>query len=558
MTLEPLAAKFEKINVYETLTFFYLIGSDANEKYFRVLKFDRTVVKPLSLSDICFEDPINYDKQDLTEMLDMVDTGNKSNGGLIKLTTACGIVGLVKFLDCYYLTVITQKKKVGTIGGCDIHSVKGTEVIPIKPREVSDSNAFAKLWRKLNSNLNKSAIETAESRYMGLFQFVDISKDFFFSYDYDLTNSLQHNYLVRNTNRKSVIKGFSDTLSKVQDIFMWNHYQTEELISILGQESASNWIIPIVHGSFQQRLFSILGKTLDVILIARRNRYYAGTRYLKRGVNVHGKVANDCEVEQIMQTNYGIHTKYCSLLQVRGSIPTYWSQETSVTQPKPPIVVSRIDPLYRATQEHFSDLIQRYNLPIIALDLVKHEERRPREVIVGKEYRQALEAVNVSIPLEYQVRYIALDYSKISKSGKLSKSAYNSSQQVIETTKSSVNTLSVTASSGNNRMTPIKSGSNNISSMNDNYFGKEWSSLEQRLTETINDQQQNNQLQQIQAYNSNAGKIPQLRPNIAQQSTANTSKQLKIDLFVELDEIANYSLSETAFFCRLVRTIEYI
>ena len=34
-------------------------------------------------------------------------------------------------------------------------------------------------------------------------------------------------------------------------------------------------------------------------MIARRSRHYAGTRYLKRGINVHGKAANDCEVEQV-------------------------------------------------------------------------------------------------------------------------------------------------------------------------------------------------------------------------------------------------------------------
>jgi hypothetical protein len=43
----------------------------------------------------------------------------------------------------------------------------------------------------------------------------------------------------------------------------------------------------------------MFGKCLDVIMIARRSRHYAGTRYLKRGINVHGKAANDCEVEQV-------------------------------------------------------------------------------------------------------------------------------------------------------------------------------------------------------------------------------------------------------------------
>jgi hypothetical protein len=48
-----------------------------------------------------------------------------------------------------------------------------------------------------------------------------------------------------------------------------------------------------------QKRFSLFGKCLDMIMIARRSRYYAGTRYLKRGINVHGKAANDCEVEQV-------------------------------------------------------------------------------------------------------------------------------------------------------------------------------------------------------------------------------------------------------------------
>lgn len=64
--------------------------------------------------------------------------------------------------------------------------------------------------------------------------------------------------------------------------------------------------------SFQKR-FSIFGKNIDIILIARRSRHYAGTRYLKRGLNVHGKVANDCEVEQVrFFTNY-FYSKFTNL-----------------------------------------------------------------------------------------------------------------------------------------------------------------------------------------------------------------------------------------------------
>ena len=50
------------------------------------------------------------------------------------------------------------------------------------------------------------------------------------------------------------------------------------------------------------------------------------------------------------QLNPGYRAEFSSFVQTRGSIPTYWYQETSVTMPKPPIHVDRIDPLYLATQ----------------------------------------------------------------------------------------------------------------------------------------------------------------------------------------------------------------
>ena len=74
--------------------------------------------------------------------------------------------------------------------------------------------------------------------------------------------------------------------------------------------------------------------------------HFAGTRYKKRGVSEQGKVANDVddvEHEQIIQDeSTGI---YSSFLQVRGSIPTFWTQESGVinTVPKPPIELNRYD-----------------------------------------------------------------------------------------------------------------------------------------------------------------------------------------------------------------------
>ena len=42
---------------------------------------------------------------------------------------------------------------------------------------------------------------------------------------------------------------------------------------------------------------SILGRKYDLALISRRSRFFAGTRYLKRGLSEEGQVANDVETE---------------------------------------------------------------------------------------------------------------------------------------------------------------------------------------------------------------------------------------------------------------------
>ena len=44
----------------------------------------------------------------------------------------------------------------------------------------------------------------------------------------------------------------------------------------------------------------IMDRSLNLTLLARRSRHFAGTRYLKRGVSDQGNVANDVEHEQIL------------------------------------------------------------------------------------------------------------------------------------------------------------------------------------------------------------------------------------------------------------------
>lgn len=82
------------------------------------------------------------------------------------------------------------------------------------------------------------------------------------------------------------------------------------------------------------------GTVFNIIVIARRCRHHAGTRYIKRGIDGDGFVANYVEVEQIV-VNYSLSQDtrpVCSsFVQMRGSVPTYWMQRPSIAIPKPNI-----------------------------------------------------------------------------------------------------------------------------------------------------------------------------------------------------------------------------
>lgn len=70
------------------------------------------------------------------------------------------------------------------------------------------------------------------------------------------------------------------------------------------------------------------------------NRPFCLSRYLKRGINENGRVANDVETEQILFEDVpeDFPVQISSVVQNRGSIPLFWFQETSRLNLKPDII----------------------------------------------------------------------------------------------------------------------------------------------------------------------------------------------------------------------------
>ena len=69
-----------------------------------------------------------------------------------------------------------------------------------------------------------------------------------------------------------------------------------------------------------------MGRDLKVTLLSRRRSGMAGTRFNARGIDEDGNVANFVETEVII--NFKDGDAVCSHVQIRGSVPLFWSQKS--------------------------------------------------------------------------------------------------------------------------------------------------------------------------------------------------------------------------------------
>ncbi|KAL5009502.1 hypothetical protein ScPMuIL_011807 [Solemya velum] len=487
----PVILCMQKLVVYETKARLYIVGSNMTESRFRVLKIDRTEPKELIIND----DKIEYTRKEIRNLLTMIDSGNRSwatqkgNIGLVKSVSAFGIAGFTRFLEGYYIILITKRRKVALIGPHTIYKIEDTAMMYIP-------------------NDNVRYTHPDENRYVKMFQNVDLSSNFYFSYSYDLTHTLQYNMassLIPSSvpepefsqwnadNQSSSSNSPSDSdlsktphaeLSSDSVIYSGNPASTgqptPEIIPDDATSSSTNycgndqknaksadqsdpqlstsstkrkrrgvlvngvrlkptykyvwnthllnqyeevvhtdWILYIVHGFIGQCNISVYGKPIYLTLIARRSAKFAGTRFLKRGINCDGDVANEIETEQIVHDasiTYLNKAKITSFVQLRGSVPLYWSQDVSTMVPKPPIILDKRDPFAHSGGRNFREVIKRYGAPLIILNLVKRREKRRHESILSEEFKQVVRYLNQFLPHDHAIKYIGFDMAHLSKS----------------------------------------------------------------------------------------------------------------------------------------------
>ncbi|PRW58397.1 phosphoinositide phosphatase SAC1 [Chlorella sorokiniana] len=409
--------------LYQTPQRLFIVrhSREGGEEHWRVLRVDRT-----SSEFAATEDPTCcYTKPQLQRLLATLHAGNQRHGGLQLVCEAHAIIGCVQFLEGPYLLLCTKRRFLGAICGHKVYGIDATALLPV---------LCPVAHRQLFGSAQPS---TAEVRYRKLLAGVQLSRDFFFSYSWPVHQTAQRTF--GQVPEQWWTGGISSNAAEgcggaFGSHRVWNEFLSRPLREALAESGSGGagsssgdchrWVVPLAHGFFEQRPLALLGRTLTLTLVARRSRQFAGTRYLKRGVTDRGFVANDVEIEQIVEAGVDWKTGQpllSSVVQVRGSIPLHWAQRPDSSMLKPEIVLHRFDPLYAATRRHFELLREQYGDPVCVLDLVKRVERRPRESVLGQEFAAAVRYLNQRLPPgqdAQRVQYSAFDLSHKAKTAK--------------------------------------------------------------------------------------------------------------------------------------------
>ncbi|RVE46868.1 hypothetical protein evm_008513 [Chilo suppressalis] len=444
----PIISSIQRIALYETKARFYLIGSNNTQTRFRVLKIDRTDARELILVD----DKVEYNKQEIHQLLNMIGFGNRGSrtSGFNKIVSAFGIVGFIRFLEGYYIILVTKRRKIAVIGYHSIYKIEDTATIYIPSDGSKPQNPD-------------------EQRYLKMFQAVDLSTNFYYSYSYDITHTLQMNmapprqlapvlfpkpvtaavYQTKSTSdieneelqcicqqmddNEDIFETWKKQLEKrperpglssqkldigVRSVPEWRYVWNSHLLSAVHSHLHPDWILYIVHGFIEQSNLNIFGRPVYLTLIARRSNRYAGTRFLKRGANMHGDVANEVETEQIVHDSMVSSFKsgrFSAFVQMRGSIPSYWSQDVSKMVPKPAISIDLSDPFAEIPGKHLNNLMRRYGSPIMFVNLVKKREKKKHESLLTDVISNAIKYLNQFLSPEHAIQYIHLDMARMNK-----------------------------------------------------------------------------------------------------------------------------------------------
>lgn len=309
------------------------------------------------------------------------------HGPMRAATDIDALFGVFRLLAGPYLAVVKASTRVaGAPGVGAFHRVDRVELLPVSGPPDSALSA---------------AMRKDEAQFLKLIHSVFKTRSFYFcSGGYEATHTVQRIYDLQQDSSAP-----TSHWDRADERLMWNAHLLSDFTES-GLAEASAWVTPMINGFVGYRPhISFGGSSADLLLISRRSRHRQGTRFNRRGIDTEGDVANFVETEQILMHDDG---RVSSSVQVRGSIPVYWSQDPTMKYtPKCRLNPDfTVDQASLACRTHMQALNDRYHGSVTAVNLI---DTKKDQLMLGEAYRAATEKANAA---GAEVQYVWFDFHK--------------------------------------------------------------------------------------------------------------------------------------------------
>ena len=282
-----------------------------------------------------------------------------------------GVLGISRFLEASYLILISQARFIGRIKESFILQVAGIEFLPISTQG--------------NQNFK------GDQPFIESFNELVKTDSFYFSYDYDLTHTVQRIGNFTEEQKRSYM------WERCEYKFWWNSYLCEDLV----EASAHEVILPVISGYVQIENLNIKGLELDYGVISRRDHRRTGTRFNTRGLDTKGHSVNFVETEQVFCTWQSGKFVVCSYVQVRGSIPLLWNQKPCLAWEPSPEIEGNPSANAEAAKLHFEELQKDYS----KVTLVNLVDKKKKQLRIGQAFTEVFKMVG-----EGKLNYVWFDF----------------------------------------------------------------------------------------------------------------------------------------------------
>ena len=261
--------------------------------------------------------------------------------------TLYGIMGVLKRDSREYLILIDEATIIGQVLKCNVFRVDEVLIVP------------------LQKDTNEEDLERT-----GYIEKLVKDKAFYFSYNYNLTHSLQSNVNKLLTPKDDEPE---ELQKKGGSEEYWSQYESKLVFNrVLCSEYDTNtneklwqYIVPLIYGYVFIHSNQFDQNKTDFTLISRKDCSRLGRRFVSRGLDEEGNASNFVETEHIIMNYEEDSYRVASHVQIRGSIPLIWTQTPTLKYAPKLGISTDIRKNKAVAEKHFETTIDKYGEQVL-------------------------------------------------------------------------------------------------------------------------------------------------------------------------------------------------